>query len=143
MADVVHVASGVLVNANGTHVLMGLRKPNGRRPHLWELPGGKQEIGETGRQAVIREWREEIGIDVTAGDQIGQVECLRVEVKILISLYEVREVTPLWSLGLSPPTPLDHARLGWVHPETAVLGLPCSPGYYLHYSDLMAWLRTR
>ena len=38
------------------------------------LPGGHIEFGETGRAALVREMKEETGLDATAGDLLGVVE---------------------------------------------------------------------
>ena len=59
------VAACALVDTDGRVLLA--RRPEGKKmAGLWEFPGGKLDPGETPEVALIRELREELGIDVTA-----------------------------------------------------------------------------
>ena len=58
------VAAAALVDADGRVLIC--QRPEGKQlAGLWEFPGGKLNPGETPEQAVIRELKEELGIDVT------------------------------------------------------------------------------
>ena len=57
------VAVGILVQADGQFLLTS--RPAGKSyAGYWEFPGGKVESGETLQAALVRELREEIGIEV-------------------------------------------------------------------------------
>ena len=62
---IVLVAACALVDADG-RVLLAKRPAGKSLAGLWEFPGGKVESGETPEETLIRELKEELGIDVTA-----------------------------------------------------------------------------
>ncbi|MER5335154.1 NUDIX domain-containing protein [Micromonospora sp. NPDC002717] len=66
-ANSIVVAVSVFARDDRGRVLLIHRTDNG----LWSLPGGGQEIGETVTQTVIRETREETGIDVEVVGLVG------------------------------------------------------------------------
>ena len=55
-------------------VLLGQRRKGDRHPFKWEFPGGKVEHGESPRQALIRELREELQIEAKIGDELARYE---------------------------------------------------------------------
>lgn len=138
----IRVVSGVAVRAvpnDGTTrahhvVLMGLRKPSKLRPNLWELPGGKIELGETAEHALKREWWEELGVNVTQVGDLIDAHVFDLEQSIAVELY------PIMFDG--EPVEADHAELRWVAPRFAVESMPCSPGFYVHYARLERWIAS-
>ena len=62
-----------IIYSNGKF-LIGHRLPTGEMGNRWEFPGGKVDAGETPEMAIIREFQEELGIDVTIHEYITTVE---------------------------------------------------------------------
>ncbi len=65
------VAVGVIFK-NG-RLLIDRRKPEGLLGGFWEFPGGKKEPGETLEQAVVREVREELDIEIRVDRPLATV----------------------------------------------------------------------
>ncbi|MDD5296899.1 MAG: Nudix family hydrolase [Rhodocyclaceae bacterium] len=63
MTKIVDVAAAVILRPDGAF-LLGQRAEDTFYPGYWEFPGGKVEPGETASQALVRELREELGIEV-------------------------------------------------------------------------------
>jgi len=62
---VVLVVAVALVDADGRVLLT--QRPEGKAlAGMWEFPGGKVEPGETPEAALLRELREELGLDISA-----------------------------------------------------------------------------
>ena len=59
------VVAVALIDADG-RVLLAQRPAGKTMAGLWEFPGGKVQPGETPEAALIRELKEELGVDVTA-----------------------------------------------------------------------------
>ena len=61
----VTVVAAALIDADG-RVLVAQRPEGKSMAGLWEFPGGKVDAGEKPEAALVRELREELGIDTTA-----------------------------------------------------------------------------
>ena len=62
-APVVHVAVGVVINRQ-KQILIARRNDQQHQGGLWEFPGGKVMADESVRDALAREFREEVNIAV-------------------------------------------------------------------------------
>jgi mutator protein MutT len=69
--NVIDVAAGLIFRDG--KLLITQRCADAHLGGLWEFPGGKREPNETFAQCLVRELREELGIEVTVGEQIESV----------------------------------------------------------------------
>lgn len=98
-----HVVAGAVVRDG--RVLLAQRTRPAELAGLWELPGGKAEPGESIEAALVRELREELGVEVRGAERIGPA----------VPLAGGRELCAyLVELVSGVPRPLDHAALRWV-----------------------------
>jgi mutator protein MutT len=69
--SVVDVAAGLIFRDG--KLLITKRYDDAHLGGLWEFPGGKLEPKETFEQCLVRELREELGIEVTVGELVESV----------------------------------------------------------------------
>jgi len=62
MAKVIHVAAGII--RRDQQVYLTKRADDAHQGGKWEFPGGKVEMGESASEALCRELKEEVGIEV-------------------------------------------------------------------------------
>jgi 8-oxo-dGTP diphosphatase len=92
-------------------ILIGQRKPRGRHALKWEFPGGKVEPGEGSRDALVRELREELGIEARIGDEIERYDFSYSADRVTrLIFFQVAEFT-------GEPANLDFAQIAWVERE--------------------------
>jgi 8-oxo-dGTP diphosphatase len=108
------VVGAAIVRTDGMRsehtVLCARRSAPPRVAGRWEFPGGKVEAGESDREAVVRECREELGVAVEAGAQVGGEEAI--DDRFVLRIYLARLLP-----GQPEPLPLeDHDLLEWVEP---------------------------
>jgi 8-oxo-dGTP diphosphatase len=81
---------------------------------LWSVPGGRIEPGETDQEAVVREVREETGLEVTCGLLLGAIE----RPGLAGTILDIRDYYAFVTGGeLAAGDDADEAR--WVAPEEA------------------------
>jgi 8-oxo-dGTP diphosphatase len=59
---------------DGDRILAARRSAPAELAGKWEFPGGKVEPGESDAQALVRECREELGIEIAVGDLVASAQ---------------------------------------------------------------------
>lgn len=86
--------------------LLGQRAPGGFYQGFWEFPGGKVEPGETPHAALLRELREELGIEVVRADPWLCREHVYEHAHVRLNFFRVRQ----WRGALRDHV---HSALAW------------------------------
>lgn len=92
--QIMEVVCGVMKK---DHLVFIAKRGSGVHENMWEFPGGKVEANETKEQAIIRELKEELDIDVEVEKFLVDVMDQRVDICIHVSAYlcNIRKGTPV------------------------------------------------
>lgn len=105
------VVAVALVDKDG-RVLLAQRPPGKPMAGLWEFPGGKLHPGESPEEALVRELKEELGLD-TAESCLAPIAFASHRYEkfhLLMPLYVCR----VWK---GTPHPQEGQQLAWVRPQ--------------------------
>jgi mutator protein MutT len=101
----IHVVAGALFDSTG-RVLIAQRPAGKHMAGGWEFPGGKREPGEEPRDTLVRELREELGIEVHDATPLIAYEHEYPHRRVLLDLWVVISYS-------GEPQPLDAPALQW------------------------------
>src|SRR5580658_6714247 len=73
----------------------------------WEFPGGKRESGESFEQCLVREIREELGVEIAVGELFEEISHTYPEKSVHLKFF-------LCKLIAGEPQPLDCAAVKWI-----------------------------
>jgi len=90
------------------HFLLIRRSRFVRAPGMWCFAGGAIEADETPEQAIVREYHEELGMTVQAGDQLWS--WLRPDGGLHLEWRQV-----FWTGGRMRPNPLEVSAVRWMN----------------------------
>ena len=77
---------------------------------MWEFVGGKVEEGESKRQALIRECREELDIGISVGDVFSEVTHKYKDITVHLTLFDAE-------IEDGEPRKLEHNAIEWITPS--------------------------
>lgn len=90
--------------------LLIAKRGKGTGEGFYEFPGGKVEIGETREEALIREMKEELNIDITFPEYLISIQDKQDETPLQVHAYlcHIKKGTPALSV---------HTEMYWVAPK--------------------------
>ena len=94
----------------GGKLLITRRHAHSHLGGLWEFPGGKREAHETFEQCLVREIREELGVEISVGALLEEISHAYPEKSVRLKFFVCRLLS-------GEPQPLDCAAVKWIRPS--------------------------
>lgn len=101
------VVAGLLLRDG--RLLIARRPAGDPLGEVWEFPGGKLEPGETPAAALVRELREELGVEVEVGEEVERIDHDYPHLALTLIVYRC----PRWA---GEPQGRAGQALAWVEP---------------------------
>lgn len=101
------IGVGIILNGAKGKVLIALRPDDTMLGGMWEFPGGKQEEDEEMETTVIRELKEELGVDISITKPFMKLDHAYSHFKITLHAY-------LCELENGDPKPKTSQEIRWI-----------------------------
>lgn len=85
------------------------RPANKARGLMWEFVGGKVEKGESKEEALIRECREELDIQISVGEKFTEVTHEYPDITVHLTLFNA-------TVEKGEPQLIEHNAINWITP---------------------------
>ena len=116
---------------DGKRVMACQRPAHKARGLLWEFVGGKVEPGESHEEALIRECREELDVEVTVGDVYMALTHVYPDLTVRLTLFNAQ-------IAKGEPKMLEHNDIKWLGPGEIPMYEFCPAD-----KDILAEIRRR
>jgi mutator protein MutT len=101
----IEVAAALIFH--GGKLLIAQRHAKAHLGGLWEFPGGKRQPEETFEECLVREIREELGVEISVGELVEEIAHDYPEKSVHLKFYKCRLVS-------GEPQTIDCAEVRWV-----------------------------
>jgi len=99
------VVAGLLIEDG--KIFIAQRQNHDSSPGRWEFPGGKVEEGELATEALLREWQEELGVQIEVVRIFGSNKFKTEKAEFHLELYRVNRLSGEFQL-------YEHQAHAWV-----------------------------
>lgn len=108
-----HISVGVALIWNDlrTHLLIDRRLPDRDFGGFWEFPGGKIKPNESVKDCIMREIKEEIGIEIAVDHHFTTIGYAYNNFQVELFVYHCRHLA-------GKPQPIECAEIAWVLPSS-------------------------
>ena len=138
MKKVLQVAVGVIKNDCG-EILIALRDSSAHQGGLWEFPGGKIERNETVEQALTRELKEELDIDVEGAAPLIRITHHYADLSVRLAVWTVERFSGLAKSCEGQPlkwvTPWELEHFSFPEANWPIISAVRLPPYYAILDD--------
>lgn len=87
----INVAAALIFHKG--RLLITQRRADDHLPNLWEFPGGKVEPGETFEACLVREIREELGVEISVGQLVEDLTHSYPEKTVRLRFFDCRLIS--------------------------------------------------